>query len=235
AMSYNLMGWSSFNVNKWKGERVLSKIASWNPDILGAQEVEKGRYGYDDVQKIVVNATGLEHAGGSQFFKADILEKLDTSWIDLIGGYWMSMARYKVKASGKEFLFFDSHWKHGYGMEQANKIAAAIHEQRMKYGSPPTLLVGDTNQFCWARDLEAIQYLKGERGSSPVTFADVHESDQARSFSDSNNPNCRVDFMLASLGQWSVTHAAIDREGMGANGWASDHAPLMAELVPIFP
>jgi len=232
-MSYNLMGWNAFNQNKWRGDNVLAKIKDWKPAVLGAQEVEKGGYGYEEVSDIVTGATALEHVGGSQFYNADELEKHESSWVNLVKGYWMSMTRFTHKKSGVDFLFFDSHWKHGYGMEQAEIIANAISEKRKKYGNPPTVLVGDTNQFCKAYDTSAIKYLKGETGSSPVTFQDVHSDDYGKSFSDNNNPDCRVDFILASTGQWALVRSFIDREGMGLNGKASDHAPLMAELVPI--
>jgi len=232
-MSYNLMGWNAFNQNKWRSDNVLAKIKDWEPAVLGAQEVEKGGYGYEEVSETVTGATALEHVGGSQFYNADELEKHESSWVNLVKGYWMSMTRFTHKKSGVDFLFFDSHWKHGYGMEQAEIIANAISEERKKYGNPPTVLVGDTNQFCKAYDTSAIKYLKGETGSSPVTFQDVHSDDYGKSFSDNNNPDCRVDFMLASTRQWALVRSFIDREGMGANGKASDHAPLMGELVPI--
>lgn len=232
-MSYNLMGWNAFNQNKWRGDNVLAKIKDWEPAVLGAQEVEKGGYGYDEVSDTVTVATALEHVGGSQFYNADVIEKHESSWVNLVKGYWMSMTRFTHKKSGVQFLFFDSHWKHGYGMEQAEIIANAISEKRKKHGNPPTVLVGDTNQFCKAYETSAIKYLKGESGSSPVTFQDVHSDDYGKSFSDNNNPDCRVDFMLASTGQWALVRSFIDREGMGANGKASDHAPLMGELVPI--
>ncbi|CAE7220218.1 unnamed protein product, partial [Symbiodinium pilosum] len=64
-MSYNLMGWSSFNANTWKGDNVLGKINAWNPDLLGAQEVEKGGHGYQEVEELVMASTGLNFAGGS--------------------------------------------------------------------------------------------------------------------------------------------------------------------------
>jgi len=233
-MSYNLMGWSSFNANTWKGQNVLGKINALNPDILGAQEVEMGGWGYKEAEDIVLKATGLVFAGGSQFYRSSNLELVDTDWVKLVGGYWMSMAVYKHKQTGKTILFYDSHWKHGHGMKQAQIIAERIQEDREKYSSPPTILVGDTNQFCKGYELEAIRYLTGQEGSSPVIFADVHAEDQGRSFSDAHNPDCRVDFILASAGQWSVVQASIDRVGMGAWGAASDHAPLIAQLVPTF-
>jgi len=179
-----------------------------------------------------VRSTGVEHAGGSQFFQADLLESHETAWKDLVGGYWLSMTRYRHKSSGMYFLFFNSHWKHGYGMEQAMMIADTIHAEREKYGSPPTILVGDTNQFCQAYETDAIRYLKGELAGSPITFFDTIQ-DTGKSFSDSNNPDCRVDFILASTGQWHVLQSHINRAGMGADGSASDHAALMAELVPL--
>jgi len=233
-MSYNFMGWNAFNQNAWRGENVLSKIKAWNPDVLGAQEVEMGGgRRYDDVRDIVVNSTGLGHAGGSAFFNTSVLERNETEWFKLDSGYWadywMSMTRYKHITSGAYFLMFNSHWKHGYGMEQATKIVARIHEKRIKHGSPPTLLVGDTNQFCNGHEKDAIKYIKGESGFSPVTFADAIFHDRGRSFGQ----DCRVDFIFASTGQWSWVQAFIDREGMGDDGTASDHAALMAELVPL--
>jgi endonuclease/exonuclease/phosphatase family metal-dependent hydrolase len=225
------MGWNAFNLNSWRGQNVLGKVRSWNPDVFGAQEVEKGGgAGYDEVKDQVVNSTGLGHAGGGQFFNASAVEENETGWVDLISGYWMSMTKYKHKASGEHFLFFNSHWKHGHGMEQAEIIVAAIHDIRRKHGSPPTVLVGDTNQFCRAYEKDAIKYLKGEIGASPVSFVDAIHHDYGRSFGD----DCRVDFILASVGQWSWVQSFIERDGMGSDGTASDHAALMAELVPQF-
>ncbi|CAK9093390.1 unnamed protein product [Durusdinium trenchii] len=98
----------------------------------------------------------------------------------------------------------------------------------------PKMIVKDCFDWQGGYELEAIRYLTGQEGSSPVIFADVHAEDQGRSFSDAHNPDCRVDFILASAGQWSVVQASIDRVGMGAWGAASDHAPLIAQLVPTF-
>jgi len=233
-MSYNLMGWNAFNQNIWRGTNVMKKIKAWGPAVLGAQEVEKGGgQGYGEVKDTVTSTTGLDHVGGSQFFKASAVEQHETGWVNLVSGYWMSWTRYKHKSSGVYFLFFNSHWKHGYGLEQAKMIAAAVNAEREKFGSPPTILVGDTNQFCWAAETEGIKYLKGEIGESPVQFVDAIAQDTARSFSDRNNPNCRIDFIFASAGQWSLVQSSIDREGMGLDGSASDHAALMAELVPL--
>jgi hypothetical protein len=232
-MSYNLMGWNTFAANTWRSHNVLNKVKTWDPAVFGAQEVEKGGgQNYDDVKDAVMNSTGLGHAGGSQFFKENVVERNETEWLHLMDGYWadywMSMTRYKHKASGVPFLFFNSHWKHGYGMEQAKRIVAMIHDQRVKHGSPPTVLVGDTNQFCQGHEQDAIKYLMGEIPGSPVVFVDAIFHDTGKSFDN----GCRVDFILASAGQWSWVQSSIDREGMGSHGSASDHAALMAELVP---
>merc|ERR1712217_508038 len=160
-----------------------------------------------------------------------VVEALDHEFIiPLVRGYWMSMTRYRHKASNVEFLFFNSHWKHGYGSDQKQIIANAIHAERQKYESPPpTIFVGDTNQFCMSAELEAIKYLKGEEGDSPVTFTDAIGHDKGRSY----DGGCRIDFILASKGQWLRVDSFIDRDGMGVHGSASDHAALMAELVPV--
>lgn len=71
-------------------------------------------------------------------------------------------------------------------------------------------------------------------GNSPVKFVDAIADDSGKSFTDHRNPDCRVDFILASEDQWELVESYIDREGMGEHGTASDHAALMAELVPVF-
>merc|ERR1740138_1897634 len=124
------------------------------------------------------------------------------------------MTRFIHKGTGVPFLFFNSHWKHGYGAEQKVIVADAIDAQRKKHGSPPTILVGDTNQFCMAHELEAVKYLKGEEGSSPVVFIDAIAQDKGSSY----DGGCRIDFILASEGQWMRVQSSIDREGMGQRG-----------------
>lgn len=182
-----------------------------------------GGSGYDACAAALVANTGLD----SGLYKKDVLEALDSSWTNLKGGYWMSGTRFKHKKSGTKFLLFNSHWKHGYGMEQAKIAANAIDDERKKYGSLPTLLMGDTNQFCKGYESDAYKYLTGKLGDSPVKFTDVHEGDYGGSF---GNGECRVDFMFASVVQWSKYESNIDRYGMNAE--ASDHAALTAELVP---
>merc|ERR1712048_1383138 len=158
-MSYNLFGWNAFNQNKWKRDNIIDKIKGWGPAVLGAQEVETGGgNGGEYVSVKVTSGTGLSAGVGlNQFFDTKIVEALDHEFIiPLVRGYWMSMTRFRHKASKIEFLFFNSHWKHGYGGEQKKIIANAIHEERQKYDTPPpTILVGDTNQFCMAAEVKS--------------------------------------------------------------------------------
>jgi len=244
-MSYNLFGWNAFNNHDWKSNNILNKIKDWGPAVLGAQEVETGGgNGGEIVSAKVTDETGLVTketrstgelliAGLNQFYDSTVVEVVNSTFIiPLVRGYWMSMTRFKHKATNAEFLFFNSHWKHGYGSEQKDIIAEAINKERQKYDSPPpTILVGDTNQFCMAAELEAIKYLTSEE--SPVTFIDAMAHDRGSSYTG----GCRIDFILASKGQWQRVQSFIDREGMttdhSASNAASDHAALMAELVPV--
>merc|ERR1712187_712505 len=232
-MSYNLFGWNAFNQHKWKRDNIIEKIKGFGSTVLGAQEVETGGgNGGGYVSEQVTSETGLSGGAGlNQFFDATVVEALDHEFIiPLVRGYWMSMTRFRHKATNVEFLFFNSHWKHGYGSEQKEIIANAIHAERQKYSSPPpAIFVGDTNQFRMAAELEAIKYLKGEEGDSPVTFMDAISEDKGSSY----DGGCRIDFILASKGQWLRVDSFIDRDGMGVHGSASDHAALMAELIPI--
>jgi len=233
-MSYNLMGWNAFGLNKWRGDNVMKTVKAWYPAVLGSQEVETGGgRGYDSVRQAMESGTGLTHAGGAQFYDPAVVEPHEMEQTSLVGGYWMSMTRFKHKKSGAYFLFFNSHWKHGYGTEQATKVASFIQSKREQFGELPVILVGDTNQFCKGYDTPSWKYLKGEQGDSPVVFEDVLAHDQGKSFSDNNNPDCRVDLILVSKGDWIVRQSDVERDGMGVNGVASDHAPLMAELTPL--
>jgi len=212
----------------------MRKVRDWNPAVLGSQEVEMGGgKGYDDVRARVEQGTGLTHAGGAQFYDPTLVEPFEMEQMPLKGGYWVSMTRFRYRNSGKSFLFFNSHWKHGYGFEQAAMVTSFIQSKREELGPLPVILVGDTNQFCHGYDSSAWKYLKGEEGNSPLVFEDVLAHDQGRSFSDHYNPNCRVDLIMVTKGEWTVRQSDIDRDGMGSNGDASDHAPLMAELIPV--
>jgi len=234
-MSYNLMGWNSFNVAKWRGTNVMRKIQTYGPSVVGHQEVETGGgHGSDVVSKQIESGTGLSGgAGGGQYFDNSVVEPSETGHYKLHGGYWMSMTKYKIKASGQAFLFFNTHWAHGHGTSQAETIAREVKKERERFGNLPTVLVGDTNQFCNGFDSSAWQYLLGQKGSSPITFVDAIPNDQGKSFTDWRNPNCRVDIIFLSKGDWSVQQSSIDRVGMGENGEASDHAALMAEITPL--
>merc|ERR1712048_160154 len=230
-MSYNLMGWAGCNSRPDRGDSMFEKVYNWDPAVLGAQEVETGSgRGWDVCASKISAGANITAGGGSQFFNPDAVEPHESKEREILKGkgYWISMTRYQHKQTQSYFLFFNSHWKHGYGQEQAHEVAKFISAQRVKYNSEPSILVGDTNQFCRAYDLYAYRYLTGQEGSSPVIFEDVHSDDRGRSFG--NGGDCRVDFILASRGQWSVNSAEIDRDGMGESGWASDHAALKAEL-----
>merc|ERR1712176_1215724 len=230
-MSYNVMGWAGCNSRPDRGANIFEKIYNWDPAVLGAQEVETGGgRGWDACASKISAGANMTTGGGSQFFNPDVVEKHESKEREILKGkgYWISLTRYQHKRTQSYFLFFNSHWRHGYGNEQAREVAKFIDEQRNKYNSEPTILVGDTNQFCRAYDLFAYRYLTGKEGSSPVIFSDVHPDDRARSFG--NGGDCRADFILASEGQWSVNSAEIDRDGMGQSGWASDHAALKADL-----
>lgn len=230
-MSYNIMGWASCKYHPDRGVNIFEKIANYNPAVLGAQEVETGGgQGWDECASQVSAAAHLTTGAGSQFFDADVVEQHESMEREILYGmgYWISMTRYRHKRTRDYFLFFNSHWKHGYSHDQAHEVANFISDQRAKYNSAPSILLGDNNQWNRMYDSYAYRYLTGQEGSSPVTFFDAHPHDLGRSFG--HYGDSRVDFILASKGQWSLISSEIDRDGMGENGEASDHAALMAEL-----
>eukprot|EP00929_Paragymnodinium_shiwhaense_P040901 TRINITY_DN21282_c0_g1_i1.p1 TRINITY_DN21282_c0_g1~~TRINITY_DN21282_c0_g1_i1.p1 ORF type:complete len:361 (+),score=36.14 TRINITY_DN21282_c0_g1_i1:66-1148(+) len=235
-MSYNIQAAMTFFRKRRRSVNVLKKIRSWKPHVLGAQEVDTGDWrDYVTVSHRIEQYTGLKDSGGSQFSNARDLEKLESDEkLPIMTGSWMSFAKYRQKVTGFTFLLFNFHWARGSGEKQAKIVARYIKELRETHGMLPTILVGDTNQYCWARSSPGVKYLLGEANEAPpVVFVDAIEQDAEGSYSDVQHPDCRVDFIFASKGHWSRVKSALDRGGMGQRGSASHHAALTAELVPL--
>merc|ERR1712003_448132 len=99
---------NAFNRNKWKYPNILGKIKNFYPAVLGAQEVETGGGNGGGYVSGKIESTGLRGGAGlNQFYDATVVEVVDKEFIiPLVRGYWMSMTKFRHKATGIEFLFF---------------------------------------------------------------------------------------------------------------------------------
>merc|ERR1712137_1419663 len=69
-MNYNVMGWSACGSRRrrgttsvgTRGAAITDKIRAWDPDVLGAQEVETGNgQGYESCHDVLVGNTNLDN------------------------------------------------------------------------------------------------------------------------------------------------------------------------------
>jgi len=222
-MSYNLFGWNAFRDNPWKKQNVFKNINKYRPHVMGAQE-------YEDGASSIKQGTGLTPAGNTGIYFDEgrlALEGTGRGNLKKDGwGYkWISVAKFKDKTNQQPFLFFNSHWAHGYS-EQAQMALTFINEKVGQYGSHPIVLAGDTNQFGRRlTDKTAYKTLTAE-GFSEVT---VPNGGADQTTYCGRGPEGHVDVLFYK--DFDVQRATIEKENCccGNNARASDHAAVFAE------
>lgn len=236
-MSYNLYGWNALGRNRWKADNIFGKMRDYAPDLMGCQEVE-GHAAWISSSTVDSSkgafAVVAAHAGHAIFYRSQLFDVEAEGYFDIAeqdqwGLRRLAWARFRNKATGENFLHFNSHWC-VCGEESlfrtARSVAQWVHSVRSQQDNLPAILTGDFNVFGNCDNSLAIRYLKGETvngHTSPVVFSDAHEG-QGATFG-----GCKIDYVLLS-GPWKVTRSNIDRDHrQGAIG--SDHDSLYAQLV----
>jgi len=234
-MSYNLFGWNAFRKNEWRSKNILKKIRDADPAVLGAQEVERGGGCCHDyvAGKLKMNGR-YAYAGGNIFYRPTVVKKRASGnkWVDKSKGRSIGWAKFSVIKTGKEFLFFNTHWhNHGgdhYWFTNAQTCAKEISRVRSRYGDLPAVLVGDFNVWTHGGSgAKAIRYLFGktvDRKTSPVKFENAIPNSGQTSYGHV------VDYIMVSRGQWTVVSSRNDMDGCGEHASASDHGALTATL-----
>ncbi|MCW5910210.1 MAG: endonuclease/exonuclease/phosphatase family protein [Cyclobacteriaceae bacterium] len=252
-MSYNIrLDTEADGVNQWKNRpgKVAALIKKYNPDLFGVQEalhnqMQDLQNGLGDYSYAGVGRDDGKEKGeySAIFYKKDKFEMLsqNTFWLsetpDVPGSKsWdaaitrvVTYALFKDKATGKKFLYANTHFDH-VGKEARKNSARMIKVFLAGYiqgaGKIPVLVTGDFNSE--PTDAPYLTIINGEdfllRDSRPAdnltgTFCGF----------ELNKMECRtIDYIFHSE-DWKASHYQVIRDNDGKY-YPSDHLPVLVTL-----
>ena len=222
----------------YRADLIIADVNNVKPDIIGFQEVSplhigylaNAMVGYD--YELMYRDNWILSEGCPIFYRTDKYEKLDS------GSFWLSetpdemskdwgAAHYRVatyvilkdKATGREFVVFNTHLDHVSEEARINGIQVVL-DKIAEFGGLPAFLMGDLNAY---PDEETINFTK-------ASFDDAHliakEKDEGQTFhkwgtkTDGNDK--RIDYIMISKGAATVSEYRIVKN-IHNGVWSSDH------------
>jgi len=237
--------------NAWthRKDDVLALLDGYQPDVLGVQEatpvqmqeLQDGLPGYANLG--VGRDADNQGEFSAIFYAKDKLQLLegDTFWLsetpDVPSKGWdaalnriCTWGKFRVQASGREFLAFNTHFDH-VGVE-ARQQAARLILQKIEELNPqrlPVVLSGDFNLteneapigLISAAMQDGFYHARGGHQGPTGTFQDFR--------TDITEPE-RIDYIFTT-GVAVLTHTHLDeRRRSDPARYPSDHFPVLAEL-----
>lgn len=228
----------------YRADLLVDHIAAQAPGIIGFQEATRWQYGY-----LVDVLTGYDSvidyrddslaSEGCPIFYNTALYTLKEK-----GSFWLSetpeemskdwgAAHYRIcsyvilteKASGKDFVVFNTHLDH-VSDEARMKGIAVVLDKIAQFGGLPSVIMGDFN---------------AEEGSETYTSAVTHFMDaqyaaeltmEGHTYQNWGNPEKykRLDyFMISQTGWQALRYAVVQPVTDGV--YVSDHCPIVLELL----
>ena len=246
-MSYNLRCISPTDWGKkawfYRANLVIDDIKNEKPGIIGFQESTKWHYkylvdtlkGYDSVIEyrdeafnsegcpIFYNTSLYELVDKGSFWLSETPEVMSKSW----GAQYNRVCSYVIltdKASGKDFVVFNTHLSHVSDEARINGIKVVL-DKIAEFGSLPSVIMGDFNA------------LEGSVTYNSVTENFLDAKKVAEKTSDSHtyqnwgNPEKfqRIDYFMVSktgfkINSYDVLSAVHD------GVYSSDHCPIVLEV-----
>lgn len=168
-MSSNVRCFSPSDTGKrswfYRADLLLQNIREAAPDIIGFQEVtpihysyfQKKLVGYDSI--LTYRDDSLMSEACPVFYRADAFELIDKNsfWLsetpDVMSKSWgsschriCSYAILKEKASGREFIVFNTHLDHVSELARVNGIQVVL-DHIAQFEGRPSILMGDFNAY----------------------------------------------------------------------------------------
>ena len=231
-------GWSWGKPLADRAEKAAAAINYYKPDVIGLQEnnynwhvaLRKLLPDYDYVNANVPMSMPLEAKESlgkkdwmctTMMYNTKTLEMVDYELIGYSVNYWgciqrmryLSMAVFKVKATGEMFVFTSTHFdaeKDSKGQKnrviQAGEMAENIQRYKETYGCP-IISTGDFNS-----------------GYSDTPITNIRETTGMNSHSNNRGG---IDYILYSQGVQAKYFTVINDSDLSG---ASDHQPIMADL-----
>ena len=200
----------------YRADLIVNNIEKENPGIIGFQEATKLQYkymcdtltGYDSV--IEFRDKSIISEGCPIFYRTDLYELIEK------GSFWLSetpevmskdwdAACYRIcsyvilkeKASGKEFVVFNTHLDHVSDEARINGIAVVL-DKIEQFGSLPSMIMGDFNAAEGSQTYE----------SATESFLD------AKYQTENTMESCTYEGYGASLGGKAIDHLMISKTGL---------------------
>jgi len=249
-MTYNIrLDVASDGVNQWSNrtEKLPSLIKKYDPDLIGLQEAM-----HHQLMTILEKLPEYRHIGVGRddgkekgeysaiLYKKDRFDLLyqKTSWLSETPNVpgsknWdaaitrvVTRGRFLDKKSGKEFLYFNTHFDHIGKEARRNSSSIILDLVRSEKGTKatPAIVTGDFNS---PPEETAYQVM----ASSEIVFDARPAGSNEGTFCtfDVNGPPCRlIDYIFHSREYKSSNYQVIkDNDG---KYYPSDHLPVMVEL-----
>ena len=229
----------------YRADLLIEDVNSVKPDIIGFQEVSILHYGYlqnampDYDSEIMYRDDWILSEGCPIFYRTNKYEKLAS------GSFWLSetpdvmskdwgAAHYRIatyvilkdRASGREFVVFNTHLDHVSEEARINGIQVVL-DKIEEFGGLPAFLMGDLNAY---PDEETILFTHD-------SFDDAHviaeKRDDGATFhkwgtkADGNDK--RIDYIMISKGDATVSEYRIVNNKHG-DAYSSDHYSIYIKV-----
>ena len=233
--------------NRWEKRRdlMVQTIRQAHPDVFGTQELHKRQGDYLASKLKHYRWFGEGRRGGDGDEHMGVFYRADRLAVKQSGNFWLSdtptvpgsiswgqpyprmvtWALFQVKASGRQFYYFNTHFPYRAQDNQARTHAAHEIVERLQKLPPhmPVVLTGDFNTTASA---PAHALLTGPLHDARLTAPTV--IGPAATFHDFTGvPDRRIDWILyrgfRPVAERTLTHHAGKR-------YPSDHFPVLAQL-----
>ena len=246
-MSYNLRCLTPLDLGKkswfYRAELVMDDLQARAPGIVGFQEATQWQYRYlvdslPDYDSVITYRDDSVIAEGCPiFYHTDCFTLVDKGsfWLsetpDVMSKDWNS-ACYRIcsyviltdKASGKDFVVFNTHLDHVSDEARINGIGVVL-DKIAQFGGLPAVIMGDLNaQEGSATYISATENFLDARYEAKETV----DTFTFHGWGDAERQK-RIDYFMVSKTGFAVNrYAVLDTPHNGV--WSSDHAALVLEL-----
>ena len=228
----------------YRADLLVSDIAAQNPGIIGFQEATQWQYrylvdvlqGYDSV--IDYRDQSIASEGCPIFYSTALytLKDKGSFWLsetpDVMSKDW-GAAHYRIcsyvilteKASGKDFVVFNTHLDH-VSDEARIKGIAVVLEKIAQFGGLPAVIMGDFNALEGSETYNsATQYFLDAQYAAAETM-------EGHTYQNWGNPDKfkRLDYFMISKTGWVAQKYAIVQP-VHDGVYASDHCPIVLQMI----
>ena len=226
----------------YRAKLIAETIDQVQPDIIGFQEVTWLHLGYlQDVMPgydstILYRDDFVLAEGCPIFYRTDKFELVDK------GGFWLSetpdvmskdwdSACYRVcsytilkqKATGKEFVVFNTHLDHVSDLARINGIQVVL-DKIQEFGDVPAFLMGDFNAKPGSDTLNAVtEHFDDSQVVAPITM----ESCTYQKWGEKLD-SVRIDYIVASKGKTEILEYGVCKNVFDGV-YPSDHFPIFVK------